>query len=69
MFGEYDEPENVRVPSPWDPFLPSPPTESSSLQSRRTGIPKLAPEVEEVRYMHPCNHVPLTRSSVLNREM
>lgn len=36
------------MPSPWDPFLPSPPSEASSLGSTRfSGIPKLVPEVEE----------------------
>lgn len=50
MFGEYES-ESPRVPSPWDPFLPSPPSEATTPETRtgRTGIPKLAPEVEEVR--------------------
>ncbi|TCD66880.1 hypothetical protein EIP91_000778 [Steccherinum ochraceum] len=47
MFGEHES-ESPRVPSPWDPFLPSPPSEASSLGSTRfSGIPKLVPEVEE----------------------
>ncbi|TFK87671.1 hypothetical protein K466DRAFT_522029 [Polyporus arcularius HHB13444] len=49
MFGELES-ESPRVPSPWDPFLPSPPNASSaSLQSAplHNGIPKLVPEVEE----------------------
>ena len=49
MFGEHES-ESPRVPSPWDPFLPSPPSEASLLGSTRfPGIPKLVPEVEEVR--------------------
>jgi len=47
MFGEHNEPsESPRVPSPWDPFLPTPPSAASSL-GKCSGIPKLAPEVEE----------------------
>ncbi|KAI0718449.1 hypothetical protein C8T65DRAFT_725840 [Cerioporus squamosus] len=49
MFGEHES-ESPRVPSPWDPFLPSPPNGSSaSPQSTplHNGIPKLVPEVEE----------------------
>ncbi|KAH8096860.1 hypothetical protein BXZ70DRAFT_1065929 [Cristinia sonorae] len=47
MFGEHES-ESPRVPSPWDPFLPSPQSEASSLGSTRfAGIPKLVPEVEE----------------------
>ncbi|RPD65161.1 hypothetical protein L226DRAFT_480320 [Lentinus tigrinus ALCF2SS1-7] len=49
MFGELES-ESPRVPSPWDPFLPSPPNGSSaSPQSAplHNGIPKLVPEVEE----------------------
>ncbi|KAL4245952.1 hypothetical protein ABKN59_009553 [Abortiporus biennis] len=47
MFGE-NEVENPRAPSPWDPFLSSPPSGSSTPETRaRTGIPKLTPEVEE----------------------
>ena len=54
MFGEHES-ESPRVPSPWDPFLPSPPNSVSpnSLPSSalHNGIPKLVPEVEEV-----CTH-------------
>ncbi|THH22515.1 hypothetical protein EUX98_g8178 [Antrodiella citrinella] len=47
MFGEHNEPsESPRVPSPWDPFLPTPPSVSSSL-GKYADIPKLTPEVEE----------------------
>ncbi|CAL1710744.1 unnamed protein product [Somion occarium] len=47
LFEEYES-ESPRVPSPWDPFLPSPPSESSSFQANgKAGIPKLVPEVEE----------------------
>lgn len=43
--------ESPRVPSPWDPFLPSPPSGCSvdSLKHIHDGVPKLVPEVEEVR--------------------
>ena len=50
MFGEHES-ESPRVPSPWDPFLPSPPNGSVSpphLSALHNGIPKLVPEVEEV---------------------
>ena len=50
MFGERES-ESPRVPSPWDPFLPSPPNGSVSpphLSALHNGIPKLVPEVEEV---------------------
>lgn len=47
MFGEYDS-ESPRVPSPWDPFLPSPPSEGELCIPFRRGIPKLVPEAEEV---------------------
>ncbi|THG99132.1 hypothetical protein EW026_g3165 [Hermanssonia centrifuga] len=46
MFGE-DESESPRVSSPWDPFLPSPPGESTSFEAGKhlcNGIPKLVPE-------------------------
>ncbi|KAI0759417.1 hypothetical protein BD413DRAFT_597644 [Trametes elegans] len=48
MFGE-QESESPRVPSPWDPFLPSPPsgTPPAAPASLHNGIPKLVPEVEE----------------------
>ncbi|KAH9914185.1 uncharacterized protein BXZ73DRAFT_55093 [Epithele typhae] len=50
MFGEHES-ESPRVPSPWDPFLPSPPTVSPSppfaSPALHNGIPKLVPEVEE----------------------
>ncbi len=52
MFGEDYFDESPRAASPWDQFLPPPSTESSSLDTRkkqRNGIPKLVPEVEEVR--------------------
>ena len=51
MFGE-DDTDRSRGPSPWDPFLASPPShpESGPLEDKptRNGIPKLPPEVEEV---------------------
>ncbi|KAI0635444.1 hypothetical protein C8Q77DRAFT_1217265 [Trametes polyzona] len=48
MFGEHES-ESPRVPSPWDPFLPSPPNGSPPQASPvlHNGIPKLVPEVEE----------------------
>ncbi|CDO77344.1 hypothetical protein BN946_scf184786.g5 [Trametes cinnabarina] len=48
MFGE-QESESPRVPSPWDPFLPSPPSGTSPQANPvlHDGIPKLVPEVEE----------------------
>ncbi|KAJ8488077.1 hypothetical protein ONZ51_g3776 [Trametes cubensis] len=48
MFGELES-ESPRVPSPWDPFLPSPPngTPPQSNPALHNGIPKLVPEVEE----------------------
>ena len=49
MFG--DDEECLRVPSPWDGFMPSTPSEVGSLEAHKpfkSGIPKLAPEVEEV---------------------
>lgn len=47
MFGDLES-ESPRVPSPWDPFIPSS-FESSSPEGsyKRTGIPRLVPEVEE----------------------
>ncbi|KAH9949749.1 hypothetical protein B0H21DRAFT_727242 [Amylocystis lapponica] len=53
MFGE-SESESPRVPSPWDPFLPSP-TQSSP----RKGIPSLVPEAEEgnVEYKLKLTHI------------
>ncbi|KAI0353302.1 hypothetical protein OH77DRAFT_1427332 [Trametes cingulata] len=48
MFGEHES-ESPRVPSPWDPFLPSPPdgTPPTPAAALHNGIPKLVPEVEE----------------------
>ncbi|KAL7284364.1 hypothetical protein PYCCODRAFT_1357818 [Trametes coccinea BRFM310] len=48
MFGEHES-ESPRVPSPWDPFLPSPPngTPPQANPTLHDGIPKLVPEVEE----------------------
>ncbi|KAH9855545.1 hypothetical protein C2E23DRAFT_813720 [Lenzites betulinus] len=48
MFGEHES-ESPRVPSPWDPFLPSPPdgTPPQPGPPLHNGIPKLVPEVEE----------------------
>ncbi|KAH9896564.1 hypothetical protein C8Q73DRAFT_642827 [Cubamyces lactineus] len=48
MFGEHES-ESPRVPSPWDPFLPSPPngTPPQPNSILHNGIPKLVPEVEE----------------------
>ncbi|KAI0368538.1 hypothetical protein BV20DRAFT_1022418 [Pilatotrama ljubarskyi] len=48
MFGEHES-ESPRVPSPWDPFLPSPPdgTPPKPGAALYNGIPKLVPEVEE----------------------
>ncbi|KAI9058093.1 hypothetical protein FKP32DRAFT_1606993 [Trametes sanguinea] len=48
MFGEHES-ESPRVPSPWDPFLPSPPngTPPQPNPTLHNGIPKLVPEVEE----------------------
>jgi hypothetical protein len=44
---------NARAPSPWDKFSvsPSPRSEGLEIEMRRSdGIPKLAPEVEQVRH-------------------
>ncbi|KAI8970656.1 hypothetical protein BD414DRAFT_251122 [Trametes punicea] len=48
MFGEHES-ESPRVPSPWDPFLPSPPNDTPPQTNSllHNGIPKLVPEVEE----------------------
>ncbi len=51
MFGE-DDSDNLRATSPWDPFLSSSP-EAASLEKGQQmcqSIPKLMPEVEEVRF-------------------
>ncbi|CCM06530.1 uncharacterized protein FIBRA_08803 [Fibroporia radiculosa] len=50
--------ESPRVPSPWDPFLPSPPSEEVCKRSRK-GVPKLVPEVEEgnVEYKLRLTHI------------
>ncbi|KAI0084994.1 hypothetical protein BDY19DRAFT_897499 [Irpex rosettiformis] len=50
MFEEDCLSDSPRASSPWDLFLPSPPSKSSALESRKKphhGIPKLVPEVEE----------------------
>ena len=56
MFGEHES-ESPRVPSPWDPFLPSPPNGSSVSPpfnaALHNGVPKLVPEVEEVGIHRP----------------
>ena len=55
MYGEHES-ESPRVPSPWDPFLPSPPNGSVSPpfnSALHNGIPKLVPEVEEVSVHRP----------------
>ncbi|KZT00329.1 uncharacterized protein LAESUDRAFT_764685 [Laetiporus sulphureus 93-53] len=48
MFGEHES-ESPRVPSPWDPFLPSPPAECAVDPSKliHNGVPKLVPEADE----------------------
>ncbi|GBE84522.1 hypothetical protein SCP_0605010 [Sparassis crispa] len=48
MFGEPVS-DSLRARSPWDPFLPTPPTDSppEAIKCLRNGIPKLVPEVEE----------------------
>ncbi|KAI1798483.1 hypothetical protein LXA43DRAFT_1070415 [Ganoderma leucocontextum] len=61
MFGEHES-ESPRVPSPWDPFLPSPPTPGPSPQfnaALHNGIPKLVPEVEEgnIEYKLKLTHI------------
>ncbi|PIL27252.1 hypothetical protein GSI_10396 [Ganoderma sinense ZZ0214-1] len=61
MFGEHES-ESPRVSSPWDPFLPSPPTPGLSPQSNaalHNGIPKLVPEVEEgnIEYKLKLTHI------------
>jgi hypothetical protein len=51
LFGD-DEPDDLRAPSPWDDFISTPPSEAGSLEIQRplkNRVPKLAPEVEEVR--------------------
>ncbi|KAI0746428.1 hypothetical protein C8Q80DRAFT_1175003 [Daedaleopsis nitida] len=65
MFGEHES-ESPRVPSPWDPFLPSPPNRAASPQSvpsLHNGIPKLVPEVEEgnIEYKLKLTHISNTR--------
>lgn len=51
MFGE-DDTESLRAPSPWDSFLSSSPEPASLEKSQhlRQNVPKLVPEVEEVRF-------------------
>ncbi|TFY57328.1 hypothetical protein EVJ58_g7086 [Rhodofomes roseus] len=60
MFRELES-ESPRVPSPWDPFLPSPPSGCSadSLKHIHDGVPKLVPEVEEgnVEYKLKLTHI------------
>ncbi|PCH41945.1 hypothetical protein WOLCODRAFT_137625 [Wolfiporia cocos MD-104 SS10] len=58
MFGEHDS-ESPRVPSPWDPFLPSPPSSLEANKQFYNGIPKLVPEVEEgnVEYKLKLTHI------------
>ncbi|KAF7800156.1 hypothetical protein EIP86_011402 [Pleurotus ostreatoroseus] len=50
MFGE-DDTDSLRAPSPWDSFLSSSPEPASLEKSQhlRQSVPKLVPEVEEVR--------------------
>ncbi|KAH9912219.1 uncharacterized protein B0H18DRAFT_1055100 [Fomitopsis serialis] len=59
------ESESSRVPSPWDPFLPSPPSGCSadSLKHIHDGVPKLLPEVEEgnVEYKLKLTHISTAR--------
>ena len=50
LFGD-DDLDDARAPSPWDGFMSTPPSETGSLEAHQLtkhGIPKLAPEVEEV---------------------
>ncbi|KZT64815.1 hypothetical protein DAEQUDRAFT_814735 [Daedalea quercina L-15889] len=60
MFGERPS-GSPRVPSPWDPFLPSPPSGCSaeSLKHITDGVPKLVPEVEEgnIEYKLKLTHI------------
>ncbi|EJF57011.1 hypothetical protein DICSQDRAFT_157623 [Dichomitus squalens LYAD-421 SS1] len=61
MFGEHES-ESPRVSSPWDPFLPTPPSRGVSPQvnaALHNGIPKLVPEVEEgnVEYKLKLTHI------------
>jgi len=60
MFGEHES-ESPRVPSPWDPFLPSPPTDLSGNINNHVcnGVPKLVPEAEEgnVEYKLKLTHI------------
>ncbi|KAI0646035.1 hypothetical protein C8Q79DRAFT_641790 [Trametes meyenii] len=64
MFGEHES-ESPRVPSPWDPFLPSPPDNTPPLlpASLPNGVPKLVPEVEEgnVEYKLKLTNISNTR--------
>ncbi|KAI0916707.1 hypothetical protein AcW1_010234 [Taiwanofungus camphoratus] len=65
MFGEHES-ESPRVPSPWDPFLPSPPSKSASPEAKnhlQNGIPKLVPEAEEgnVEYKLKLTHISPSR--------
>ncbi|KAI0674037.1 hypothetical protein C8Q78DRAFT_1012451 [Trametes maxima] len=64
MFGEHES-ESPRVPSPWDPFLPSPPNNTPPLlpASSPNGVPKLVPEVEEgnVEYKLKLTNISHTR--------
>ena len=54
LFGDEEyEHGGQRAPSPWDGFMSTPPSEAGSLDVHkplRSGVPKLAPEVEEVRH-------------------
>lgn len=55
MFEEDDSPEHLRAPSPWDGFVSTPPSAAGSLELHkplRHGVPKLAPEIEEVRLLY-----------------
>ena len=66
MFGE-DDSDGVRAPSPWDGFMPTPPSEPGSLEAHkplRNGVPKLAPEIEEVRLIHRSSRVTSLCSSL-----